>query len=455
VRKYINRLLITAAGVFYLIFGFTSCNESNDLGLELLPGEDLINVNNVVIKNGISAFTESENGIVTSNTTYNLLGSINDPVFGNTTISMAAQLRLTSFPDFGTNPVIDSTFLVLFYRVIYGDTLTTQHLKIYELEQGLDADAEYKQDVDLKSMASTTMLGEISFVPKVELDTLYQDTVYQFVKIPMDNSLSERIANADSTELISNDMFLNLVKGLYIETERVSSPSSGTLLTFETVPASTTGFTGSALYVYYNNDENKAAAQPDTLARRFSITEYSARVNSIYHDYSGTPFESTVNQDTEETANIFVQPTGGLKTKIVIEDLSHWKDTTNAAINKAELVFQVDTIASQKDIYPLPGRLLLTYVNPKGEEELPDDYFYNSSYYDGYLRDDYTYHFNITQHVQQMINITDPEDDKYVGNAGFYLTTGRRPDIGNRAVLEGTNADAGIKLIVTYSKYLQ
>ena len=109
----------------------------------------------------------SENGIVSNKADNNLLGSFNDPVFGKTTAHYAAQFRLAAFPDFGTNPVVDSVRLYVFYRNIYGDTITTQHLKVFEMESDLDPDADYTEDVDLRSMASDIPLAEFDFKPKV------------------------------------------------------------------------------------------------------------------------------------------------------------------------------------------------------------------------------------------------------------------------------------------------
>jgi len=459
VRKYIHQMLHFGTGFLFLFFTITACNEKNELGLELLPGEDLINVKSVEVKSDISAFTFSEDNIVTSEHSTNLLGSINDPVFGNTTMSFASQFRLTSYPDFGDNPVADSTFLILYYRVIYGDTLTAQNLKVYEMEEPLSADIQYTQETDVKLMASTNVLGELTFTPKVELDSTTADTLYQYLKIPLDNEFGNKIVMADSLDLSTNDAFLNLIKGLYVEAQKLTTSESGTLLSIETVPTST--FNGSVLAIYYNNDENRIKQEvdtltPDTLSRVFRITQYSAKVSNITHDYTGTPFENSLNQEEEQQTKIFIQPTGGLKSKILIDNLLSWQDSAKTAINKAELVFQIDTITSNKDSYPPPSRLILTYIDPKGVEKLPVDAGFNTYFYDGYLRSDYTYHFNITQHLQRIIDYTDPSDeDNYVGNQGFFLTTGQRPDIANRVVLEGANQPDGIKLVITYSKYLQ
>jgi len=458
VRKYIHQMLHFGTGFLFLFFAITACNEKNELGLELLPGEDLINVKSVEVKSDISAFTFSEDNIVTSEHSTNLLGSLNDPVFGNTTAGFAAQFRLTSYPAFGDNPVADSTFLILYYRVIYGDTLTAQNLKVYELEESLNPDIEYTQETDLKLMASTDAVGELTFTPKVELDSTTADTLYQYLKIPIDNELGNKIVTADSLDLSTNEAFMNIFKGLYVEAQKLMTSESGTLLSVETVPTST--FNGSVLAIYYNNDENRHKQEvdtltPDTLSRVFRITQYSAKVSNITHDYTGTAFENSLNQEEEQQAKIYIQPTGGLKSKILIDNLLNWQDSAKTAINKAELVFQIDTITSDKDNFTPPLRLLLTYIDPKGEEKLPVDAGFNPYFYDGYLRSDYTYHFNITQHLQRIIDITDPNDEDYVGNQGFFLTTGQRPDIANRVVLEGANQPDGIKLIITYSKYLQ
>ncbi|MEN8115765.1 MAG: DUF4270 domain-containing protein [Bacteroidota bacterium] len=427
------------AGFLLLVFIAISCNEKNDLGIEILPGEDLINVKNIVIRNDISAFTYTEDSIVTSGKEKSLLGSLNDPVFGKTTVDFATQFRLKSYPDFGSNPVADSVKLYLYYRFIYGDTETPQRLRVYELESALDADAQYNQYTDLKSMASVQLLGEIDYTPVVEIDTTKNDTFIQGIVIPLDISLAEKLITADSLDLINNDVFLEYFKGLYIEAEEQNNVG-GTLLSLEA--------TGSALAVYYNNDENKAEEEPDTLYMPFVISQFSAQVNSITHDYSGTKFESNLNQNAFGDSLIYIQPTGGLKSLIQIDGLTSWNDSVNTAINRAELVFRVDSIASGLDKFAPPSQLLFTFIDDDGKERLPIDYYFNPGFYGGQLYQDKTYRFNITQHLQQII-------EGNVANNGFYLTTGQRSDMANRVVLKGATSNSGIELIITYSKFLQ
>ncbi|MCY1721249.1 DUF4270 domain-containing protein [Prolixibacteraceae bacterium Z1-6] len=448
-KNNIKQNLRVIAGMLLLAVAFTACDNRNDLGFEMLPGEDLINVKNVVIKDDISAYTHTEDGLISSGGT-SLLGSLNDPVFGSSHINFAAQFRLSSYPAFGTNPVPDSVRLFLYFRTVYGDTITPQHLKVYEMAESIDPYTDYTQDIDLKSMAYDNVLGEIDYLAKVKMDSTETDTLYQLISIPLDNSLGEKLVNLDSLSLISNDVFLKFFKGLYIEAEKLNG-SVGNMIKLEA--ASSSSFQGSALVVYYNNDENiekelDPEEDADTLSRAFIITPYSARVNSIEHDYTGTVFEGNLNQEVVMDEYLYIQPTGGLKSKFYIEGLENWKDSTNTAINKAELVFQVDTIVTDKDNFAPPSQLLVTFIDDDGEERIPADYFFNPLFYGGYLNSNYQYRFNITQHMQRVI-----EGD--VGNNGFYLSTGRKTSYANRVVLESPLKGSGVQLIVTYSKLLE
>ena len=438
-----SRILILVALVTLV---FTSCNEPSDLGMELLPSEDLIDVRNLIETSSISAFTHREDSIRTDEPPQSLLGVLDDPEFGRTTVNFATQVRLESFPDYGENPTADSVNLYLYYRQIYGDTLTAQTFKVYELESDLDYDAEYSQHIDLKSMASPELLGQTEYTPRIRLDSATADTFYQLITIPLHISLAEKLMNADSMQMVNNDVFLEFFKGLYIESEKEST-EGGTILSL--AASSSSSFQGSALAVFYNNEENRNAEEPDTLLMPYVITPFSARVNSISHDYTGTRFYENINSVNNPDSLIYVQATGGLKSRVFIEDLSLWKDSVNTAINKAELVFQIDTIASEVDNYPPPRQLLFTVVGESGEEFLPADYGFSPTFYGGLLnREDYTYSFNITQHMQQIM-----EGD--AENYGFYLTPAQKSSEANRVVLKGSESETGIKLIVTYTKYLQ
>lgn len=421
-----------------------SCEEKSSIGIEVLPSGDLISVRNSV--QSTKSFTHSEDSIRTDETSSSMLGSFTDSLFGNTTIDFAAQFRLYEFPDFGPNAKVDSVKLYLYYRIVYGDTITKQKFSVYELKSPLDIDKKYTQDIDLKSMASSKLLGEFEYKPKIKIDSTSKDTFYQLINIPIDISLGQKLFNADSLQMINNDVFLEYFKGLYIETEKRTS-KGGSILSLETVQQGS--FNGSALVLFYHNSliKSKLDSKKDSaLLMPYIISNYSARVNHIEHDYTKTPFYRNLNSETIQDSLIYIQATGGLKSRILIDNLSSWADSVNIAINKAELIFQIDTVASLVRKYPPPKQMLFTVVDKDGKELLPKDYVFSPSFYGGGLLKDYTYHFNITQHLQEII-------DGKTGNHGFYLTPARKNDQANRVVIKGSTSKTGIKLIISYSKY--
>ena len=426
----------------FMVMALSSCEEQSSIGVEVLPAGDLLSVRSVVQKN-MKSFTFSEDSIRTDEASKSLLGSFTDSLFGNTTVGFAAQFRLYDFPDFGKNPKADSVKLYLYYRVVYGDTVTKQKFNVYELESPLDVDSRYTQNIDLRSMSSD-LIGEYLYKPKIKQDSTTKDTFYQLINIPINISLGEKLINADSMQMINNDVFLEYFKGLYIETEKLTK-RGGAILSLETVQLGS--FNGSALVLFYSNDSAKSKAGGDTsLIMPYIISNYSARVNRIEHDYTKVPFYSKLNQETVEDSLIYVQANGGLKSRVLIDGLSSWSDSVNIAINKAELIFQIDTISSQIHKFTPPLQMLFTVVDDSGKEFLPKDYVFNPSFYGGGLRKDYTYHFNITQHVQEII-------DGNAQNLGFYLTPAQKNNEANRVVLKGSKSKTGIKLIITYSVY--
>ncbi len=431
-----------------LIAGLSTgaCDDPGELGMELLPNTDLISVRSVIDYNN-TASVISEDSLRTDETGKSLLGSMTDPLFGRTTIDLACQYRLTYFPDYQDDAVADSIFLYLFYRNYYGDTVTPQRLTIYELDQSIYDTEKYYQDVDLPAMKKEPPLGAFEFIPKREIaiDTTTGsiDTLYQMLKIPLDMSLADKIIAADSTDLSNIDAFLEYFKGLYIEVAEVTE--KGTILTMELL--SNQRINGSAVLIHYHQT-NPESGEPDTLSTPLIVTNLSARVNSYRHDYSGTPFAGQLDTDQKNAGNLYLQTTGGLRSKVVLPGLDSWKDSVNVAINKAELVFRIDTTVSNIAAFPPPKRLLLTIIDEEGKEFLPRDYSFSLSYYGGTLNtSDYSYRFNIAQHIQEVLKGN-------FANNGFYLSTANKTEEFKRVVLKGEDQD-GIELRIAYSKVLQ
>ena len=436
----------------FLAFVLWNCKDDpNSTGMELLPGSDLKTVGQVIEQESITAFTKRDILIRTDEPNYSVFGTFNDPIFGKTTANFACQVRLPYAPDFSKAQEVDSLVLFLYYKNFYGDTLTAQTLKVYELQEdiyldstgtsGSTNDYPYYQDVDLKSLASAIPIGELEFTPKIELDSTQTDTTaWQVLAIKLDQSIAEKLFNADSLlYMTDNDVFVKFFKGFYVESQGVDD--GGALLDFNTL----TG--GIALYYRDFLKDNKI----DTVSFSYPINSNSARISSYEHDYSATNFVSKLENETEPDSLIYLQTMGGLRAKINVPSLDNWKDSMNIVINKAKLIFQVDTTLSDFHNFKVSDQIVLRAIDNTditGEGYLPSDIYISSSLYGGYFNsEDATYSFNITHHLQDII-----DQDNEIDNYGFYLSTAYQNERARRVVLKGSTSHVGIRLEVTYTK---
>lgn len=410
----------------------TACNGGDvGLGVNLIPGASVIYSRNYEEKGTIKSFTYSDEKIRVDHPTTNFVGSFNDPIFGRTEGNFAAQLRITSNPDFDPAATLDSLVLRLTYKEIYGDTATVQTLKIYEMLGDLDFDAKYMSTFNLKALASANPIGTTNFIPKFKTDSANTDTVAQYVRFRLDPTVGNRLLKMDSLKMVSNEEFLKHFKGIYVEATPVNR--KGTLIGI--TPTST------AMGIYYHT------ATKDSLFFIYNVSANSANIAAFDHNYLKSEFISHMNQEVIQDSLIYVQPTGGTKAKINIPSLDKWKDSSRYIIDKASIVFYVDTLASDLDRFHIPPRVYLKYMDSTGTEVFPRDSELSSYYYGGYYDSSTgSYTFNITSHLQQIIK-------KEVETTSFYLVHSDRSGTASRVVLKSGNSSQPIKLQVKYTRY--
>ena len=443
------------AGFALLSLIFWSCKEElNKTGYGLLDKGDLVSVSQTEIdKSTIKSFTVTDENQRTDETTYNLLGTFNDPVFGKITTDFACQFRLSNYPDLSKNAQPDSLVLYLLYMQIFGDTVTPQRLKVYELASDLSFDGKYYQDVDLKAHSKAEVLADFNYVPKFELwfdsiktvptpgssKTTPKDTVIQEIAIKLSASMLNRLWAADSLTLSDNDKFMDYFKGLYVEAADINQ--GGTIMKIFTLAS------GSRMIMHYHNSEE------DSLFLNYNINENSARVSRFNHNYSTTAFAANLDKKENQDSLIYLQTTGGLASKILIPNLNNWRDSANIAINKAELIFTVDQLNTDTAKYLPPYQVILSAINEKDSLYFPSDLAFSEAYFGGiYNSEDGTYRFNIAKHMQELMTMNTIGEGYIRENYGFYLSTADRNTNYSRVVLKGATSSTGIRLEITYSK---
>lgn len=448
--------------VYKFVFGFVcigvalwSCSDTyTDSGSGILPVGDIVKVGKIIVKDSIKSYTFTDEIQRTDEPAYNLLGTFNDPIFGKTTADFACQFRIAAYPDFSKNAKIDSMILYFYYKQVFGDVVTPQRIRVYELTSDLDVDLKYYQNIDLKGMSASQAIGDQIYLPIFKLDSLTstygstkanpKDTVIQEVGIKIDLTLANKLMALDSLTLSDNDKFMKAFKGLYVEAGDLNQ--GGALMRI-----APNKYGGPYLVFHYHNDEE------DSLNYSLVVNSAtSARVSRFNHNYSGTAFASNQDKETVQDSLIYLQTTGGLRSKIYINNWigllpDNLSGTEKIAINQAELIFKVDNAYSDTTTLVPPNQLVLTALDADGSEYLPADQAFSTLYFGGvYNSSDSTYRFNIAKHMQQVYDNRNIADAK-IKNYGFFLSTSFRSDIYRRVVLKGAGSKTGIRMDLTYS----
>jgi len=381
---------------FILFAAFASCKKDPyELGKSLLPPSDTLNLNTNDTTT-IVAYSILQDSVRTDETTTSLLGSIQDPVFGNTTAGFYTQLRLSlENPDFGTNPVLDSVVMLLSYAAMYGDTNALQHIRVFEMSQNIFADSSYYS----VNHASTynNVLADMTFKPD-PTDSVKVDTVKTapHLRINLSNIthyFGNKILTAPDDAKLTNTSFLNYMKGLYFET--VPRSSGGNLVGFNPYGSMT------KLVVYYHNNAS------DSLQFSLLINTLSARFNTFNHyGYMGAdPALRTqvISHDTTLGKNkLYLQGLGGIKIRLRFPYIKNLNKIGKIALNSA--VLSIKNFETDTTLKP-PPNLNLVRVDSLGKVGFLIDENEGSGYFGGtYNKTKRTYEFRITRHLQQILN---------------------------------------------------
>lgn len=423
---------------FLLMIAIASCQEPDGIGLEVLPdGEEMPIA--WIDTFTLEARTVIFDSVPTSGTTSFLIGDFGDPIFGRVTSELFTQYKLaTTDIDFGSNPQLDSIVLNLAYSGSYGATdklKGTMKFGVYELEEDLystaTGDSVYYSTA-AHSVASTP-LAEIRFRPNLFSNVVTgTDTLPPSLRIPLDNSLGDRILN--SGNLASNEVFLEEFKGLNVKSiDPFRNTGFGSILYFNIASRF------SRLELYYKNDDE------DSLRIEFLISNSYGVHTSFQHEF---PVEILTAMDDSTEAGkdrLYIQSMAGLRMKVDFPHLRKLNELGVVAINKAELVVPLDeTVITE---YSVPSNLQVTAVKEDGGQTFVVDFFEGTDYYGGsYDSEKKEYVFNIARHLQSILN--SPEEPDY----GLYITNSGNAVNGRRGVFNGTEHPTDpIKLRMTYT----
>jgi hypothetical protein len=439
-----KRSLFVIAALISLFF--ISCeDELTSLGLNLRDPNDLMGTQ-FMDSTTIIAQSFWDDSLITKGLTNNVLGYINDPTFGTTKADFYAQYLLSGKSvNFGTSPMIDSVVLSIRISGFFGDTTTALPIRVYALSEPMRSDSAYTSNSTLDYVSDNlTYDPNFSVAPrpttKILVDTTYNDA---HLRIRLRDQFG-RYFLTNQSQMQDSATFAIFFKGLYVTVDNPNG--TGSLLNVNLTSAV------SAITIYYTNTTSKYKYQ--------LVTKNTAiRFNHFEHNYAnGTPhFISEVINNVPYGGNstlgeelLYLQPTGGVKTKIQFPTVKSAFKDKNIVINRAELV--LTNVSTDPSYLFIPALLTVQGVAKDGTIcYLPDDSYYTSSEYFGATYNTTTkeYRIRITDYIQDLI-LRDNFQDY------FYLMVSGSGIRGNRLIFGGTNPNdisSRLRLEISYTEY--
>ena len=386
-----------------LLLAFAACKKSPEtIGNNLISDSNYIGVFHT---DTVDIICHSYNDSVsTKNVSYALLGSMKDPVFGNSEAGFYTQFRLSlAGQSFGSTPVLDSLVLQLSIGNYYGDTTVLQTVHVYELTDTLSGSSSYYNHSTVEYNPIDHANGyQFRPRPKTTMHVVGSDTInHAIIRIPLSNALGEYLMNLDSVAYTQPDYFKNNFKGLYLTCDPVSQPGAITSI-------SLTDNTYTLMQLYYHD-----ATMPEKAMRYdYYVTTSDVYFNHIDHDYTqgSTEFvDQLVNGNVglgQQT--VYLQAMGGVRTHILMPNIEHWSDTLDGSyivINEAKLILPVSE-TMMDSLFRLPTSFILLGFNADSTTYLLPDYYEGTSYFGGsYNSNENAVIFRISEYLQNIISM--------------------------------------------------
>lgn len=401
-------------------------------------GKDLLGSN--AILNGITTDTfylatsvVIEDSIITDNSANVVLGSYNDPKFGQFTSSFYTQIRLAGVnPNFGSvsSIIVDSFVLGLEYAGYYG-ALSAQHFEVFELTDALSNDSTYYQ-FSTKAHSNTSLIpagNEIITPDPLNYTIIGDDSVQAQLRIPLDTNLAKQFiteATSGSSTFASNANFQSYFKGLLVQTN--NSPQAagqGGVFYFNLNDP------GTKLTIYYR--QGGVAKTYD-----FLMNSTCADFSHVDVNRNGSAVEQVINNPSLGLQEFYAQAFG-VRAKVIIPGLNQF--TENQLIHRAEIHLPIQYQLGSK--YK-PGSNV-TFATKK---TAASQGYINTGVLGAYSESKKEYAADLKSYVQAVIN-QDIENTGLIVSPRFFVNSSER------IIFNGPNTINKMrpKIIITYTDF--
>ncbi len=487
--------------IFYfsivLILFVSACTRisSTDIGGGLIPPIDGVTTKDTTFDITTDLFENFDSARI-----YKLdnqvLGYLNDPLFGKTNASMFFELKPSFFPFVfpvaKDSILLDSVVLILSARGFYGDTTQPLTLNVNEISPTANFDylrnypANYPPNPSI-DIAPTALVAPTTLNLRRIGDSVNNrfENAKNQIRIPLNKSFGQRLINYDSTNAYASDSAMrNYFRGF-----RITANTTGNALLKVNLQD-----TNTKLALYYNYKRRDTANKGrDTIATVFRFNNFgSGLANIVTRDRAGSQIVTYLNPNNQPDSLLYLQTTPGTFARLRVN--KGLINLGNNIIHRAEIVVQqVQDATNNLDKVLTPPRYLLlstwdsTVVTPvKGIlKNIPGDYTISQSgpnvgQFGGFIvykdlptqTSTATYTFDVSRYVQGIVTRKDslfdmrlyaPSNDSisysppYPNNLSK-ITYTLTPGVGNDAadgrvrVGGGNHSRFRMRLRVIYSK---
>lgn len=385
----------------------------------------------------LETYTDTQDSLVASGLSLNLLGGMLDPIFGKSYAGFYTQLALPNNNiDLGNILEFDSIVLSLKFSATYGDVSNGQSLVVKKMTEAIESEKEYYTNKTFQTEA--TELGRIDNLDKALGDSVNVDgeTHVSTIRIKLDDAFGQDLLDqSGSINLSSTEAFQDYLKGIYV------GPDENAI--GEAIYSIDLADPLSVMTLYYN----------DTASLEFLINNQTWAVESFSNDFTGAKVEPYISSSPRNDSLIFVQPMSTTRAMVRIPDIL---DLEDVIINKAELIFteiKSPLGVPYNDDFDAPNLIVVFGTDSAGNPVTVLDQYVSSAYFGGDKElvtingeEVAQYSINLSRHYQYLV---DNRDNDF----GILILPLPSNRIANRVVFGGgSHSTAPAKLKLTYTK---
>jgi len=472
---------IAVCGTLVLLFGQCTKIKTTDIGSELIPTVDNVltfDTTLTVVSNNY-IFGDSALPIIakdlSGNTPEHLLGYIsNDPQFGKTEASIFMELKPPTYKYFFENVkdslFLDSVVLCLKWNSTWGDTVASQKINVYEMDNELKGDSSYNTNVAFRY---SKILGSKTFSPQVLKDSLFlfRQSLNKQLRVRLSDAFGKSLLSQDSAagEPYSSDSaFRAYFKGFAIVPE---TPGVGGNALMSFTPSDTNTY----LRIYYKYIKN---GKQDTTNRSFVFKNVApgGNANRIKRDYIGSQLANNLIPNPSSDSIPYVQASPGTYNILRIPSVDGFKAVKgNVIVHLAELsMVQIPGPANEFDNFLTPPPVIyMDFLDTIANKQYPfltdalSGGRYDPNSFGGQAKNVIglngrvvsSYTFFITRYIQNMVTRNSPNFPLYlyspytVAYPDLRLGFGvNRVAFGRVKIGGGIHSSQKMKLRIIYSK---